>query len=70
MTTATAPVVVVMLTDAQLSDEIETAETEVCCRSYTAAARALCGCRGAAGEYLARLLAEASSRDDEFGGAA
>jgi hypothetical protein len=55
---------VVMLTDAQLDTEIEAVESEVCCPSYAAAAAALCGCRGAAGEYLARLLAEAQRRQD------
>ena len=47
----------------------ETAQAEVCCGSYTAAARALCGCHGAAAGYLERLLAEARRRDDEAGAA-
>jgi hypothetical protein len=57
--------VVIMLTDAQLLEEIEATAPEVCCPSYRAAASVLCGCRGTAGEYLQRLLGEATRREDE-----
>jgi hypothetical protein len=60
----TTPLVVVMLTDAQLAEEIDVTEAEVCCSSYGEAAAALCGCRGAAADYLARLRGEAQQRSD------
>lgn len=63
MATLTTPPVVVMLTDAQLADEISAAQAEVCCPSYVAAGAALCGCRGAAAEYLTRLHGEAQRRE-------